>query len=112
MMKALLVLLTAFLAIGSYSNLSAYPASNSSKSASVKHGKKHGDFTMLGLGAKSSVLLSNNYFYVVTREKEAKLIRNWKLDDPIRVLKSKHDRRYTLTNLRTGESIKTKIFNW
>lgn len=111
-MNALLMFVTVFLALGSYSHMSAYPASNTSSSVSIKHGKKHGDFKMLGLGAKSSVLLSNNYFYVVTREKEAKLIRNWKLDDPIRVLKSKHDRRYTLTNLRTGESIKTKIFNW
>ncbi len=100
--------------LAGFSSLSAlYVDSTPSTSISVdKHGKKHGDFVMLGLGAKSSVYLSNNYYYQPTREKEAKLIRNWKINDPIRVLKTKQDRRYVLANMRTGESIKTRIFSW
>ncbi len=70
-----------------------------------------GDFTLLGAGAKNSVLLSNNIFYRPTREKEVKLLRNWEIDDTIRLL-SADDDRYVLVNLRTGESIKAKIYTW
>lgn len=89
------------------------PGLPSDSSVSVtRHGKKHGDFTMLGIGAKNSVYLSNNYYYAPTREKDVKLIAHWRLNDEIRVLKTKEDRRYVLANLRTGESVKTRIYTW
>lgn len=85
----------------------------SSSVHSITHpGKKHGEFKMLALGAKNSVLLSNNRYYQPTREDDAKLIENWKIDDPIRVIKAKQDHRYFVANLRTGESFKARIFNW
>lgn len=89
------------------------PGLTTDKSVSVtRHGKKHGDFTMLGIGAKNSVYLSNNYYYAPTREKDVKLIAHWRLNDEIRVLKTKDDGRYVLANLRTGESVKTRIYSW
>ena len=71
-----------------------------------------GNFTLLGAGAKNSVVLSNNIFYRPTREKEVKLLRNWEIDDTIRLLATGDDDRFILVNLRTGESIKTKIYKW
>lgn len=113
-MNIFVVFFGAVLSLAGFGTLHAF-YNNSSSNASIsvdKHGKKHGEFVMLGLGAKSSVYLSNNYYYQPTREKEAKLIRNWEINDPIRVLKTKEDGRYVLANLRTGESIKTRIFSW
>lgn len=115
-MKTVIMFFGAFLAFAPFVNIQADltgPGLTTSHSVSVtRHGKKHGDFTMLGIGAKNSVYLSNNYYYAPTREKDVKLIAHWRLNDDIRVLKTKEDKRYVLANLRTGESVKTRIYTW
>ena len=84
------------------------------QSTSASEGEVIGNFRMLGLGRKNSVVLSNNIYYRPTRKEGAKLVRSWQIDDEIRVLevKPKHKARYVLLNRRTGESIKTKIYKW
>jgi len=67
---------------------------------------------MVAFGRKNSVGLSNNLFYMPTSHEDAKLVRNWLIDQRIRVLYSKDWDRYVLINLDRGESIKTKIYKW
>ncbi|MBS0633870.1 MAG: hypothetical protein JSR37_00220 [Verrucomicrobia bacterium] len=71
-----------------------------------------GDYTMIGLGPKNSIGLSNNRYFMLTNKKDAHLLRHWRLDDTIRVMIAKSHKRYVLLNMRTGESVKTKLYNW
>lgn len=109
-MNVLYVFLTAAVCLTPFIDVNA--SSSSSLSGFSSQGEVVGNYTLLGFGADSSVLLSNNVFYKPTRDKEIKYIRNWELNDDIRVLRTKEHGRYILANLRTGESVKTKIFDW
>lgn len=71
-----------------------------------------GDYTMIGLGPKNSIGLSNNRYFKLTNKKDAHLIRHWRLNDPVKVMIAKTHKRYVLLNMRTGESVKTKLYNW
>lgn len=82
------------------------------KSASDHHGKKDGDFLMIGTGAKNSILLGNNYFYEPAHKHDEEKTQDWQINDPIRVLQTKDKNRFILVNRRTGESMKASILNW
>lgn len=80
--------------------------------SSSSHKKKHGDFIMIGTGKNDSIILGNNIFYQPAHKHDVKKTRDWQVNDPIRVIKTKDDKRFILLNRRTGESMKAKILRW
>lgn len=114
-MKTLTIFVGVCMCLGSFAGLSAKsirtPGDPKSISATSQK-KKHGDFIMIGTGKNDSVILGNNIFYQPAHKHDAKKTRNWQINDPIRVLKTKDDKRYILLNRRTGDSIKAKILHW
>lgn len=114
-MKILSIFVGVFVCLGSFVGLSAKSIrtpGDPKSSSDLDHKKKHGDFIMIGTGKNDSIILGNNIFYEPAHKHDAKKARNWQVNDPIRVLKTKDDKRYILLNRRTGESIKTKILHW
>ncbi len=88
------------------------PGGEKSSISATSTGKKHGDFVMLGRGAKKSIILSNNIFYEPAHDHDAKITEDWQPQHSIRVLKTKDKKRFILLNLSTGKSMKAKILHW
>ena len=118
------IILSMIVCLISFGNLEAKTCSSSSSSSSVSRlgqpssnsptsrGKKSGDYTMMGRGAKRSIILSNNLFYKPAHDHDYRKTRDWQINDSIRVLKTKNCKRFILINRRTGEAMKAKILNW
>lgn len=120
-MRALFTCLA--LALG-LSSLEAHSSSSSCSSFSLRtpgeperisitgRGRKTGQFSMQGRGAKKSILLSNNIFYKPSHDHDADHTNDWQIGDQIRVLKTKKKKTYILVNQRTGETMKGTILHW
>lgn len=78
----------------------------------TSQGRKTGQFSMQGRGAKKSILLTNNIFYKPSHDHDAKHTEDWQIGDQIRVLKTKKKKTFILVNQRTGETMKGTILNW
>jgi hypothetical protein len=71
--------------------------------------RKVGDFKMVGRGKSKTVDLSNNVFYKPQTHRDKKKTKQWKLGDVIRVLRTKTKKEFVLINLRTGDTIGTRV---
>ena len=115
-MKAVAIFLGASICLGTICELPAKdirtPGNPNEHRSITSKGKKHGEFLMIGRGAKKSILLSNNIFYRPAHDHDAKHTLDWQIRDPIRVLKTKKKKNFILLNQRTGETMKGKILNW
>ena len=111
-MKVLIFVLSLSLTTGVFAKSIRTPGGKKSSKSVTSRGKKHGEFLMIGRGAKNSILLSNNIFYKPSHDHDAKHTKDWELKDPIRVLKTKDDKHFILLNQRTGETMKGTILKW
>lgn len=123
-MKRFAIFAGALLALASFDGLTAdnschknnwhwtNSSSSSSSSGSVSSSshekyKNIGDFPLIGFARFKSVILNDNMVYKPYK-KYKKKVKEWQLQDSIRVLQTEHRHLVLLINLRTGKAIKAK----
>lgn len=116
-MKKMGAALFAFIAFLPLIDLNAHSSCSSSSFFNTEpngrpdRDRKVGDFRMIGRARGKSVALSNNIFYEPTNKAGRKKTKHWKIGDVIRLLRTKHECRFVLINLRNGNTVRTNVLN-